>query len=67
MKQQKQNTKTPADNGRFGASGAVPRPKVCANLEVYRPSERQWKPRLSPSRWDVSCNRTTHSRKESTI
>ena len=27
-------------NGRFGASGAVARPKVCANLEVYRPSER---------------------------
>ena len=37
---------TPAANGRFGASGAVARPKVCANLEVYRPSERQWKPRL---------------------
>ena len=37
---------TPADNGRFGASGAVARPKVCANLQVLRPSERQWKPRL---------------------
>ena len=36
----------PAPNGRFGASGAVARPKVCANLEVLRPSERQWKPRL---------------------
>jgi len=36
----------PAGNGRFGASGAVARPKVCANLEVYLPSERQWKPRL---------------------
>jgi len=36
----------PAGNGRFGASGAVSRPKVCANLKVYRPSERQWKPRL---------------------
>ena len=34
-----------ATNGRFGASGAVARPKVCANLEVFRPSERQWKPR----------------------
>jgi len=33
-------------NGRFGASGAVARPKVCANLKVLRPSERQWKPRL---------------------
>jgi len=42
-----------AHNGRFGASGAVARLKVCANLEVYRPSERQWKPRLPPSRWDV--------------
>ena len=31
---------TPAYNGQFGASGAVTRPKVCANLEVYRPSER---------------------------
>ena len=38
--------KMPAGNGRFGASGAVARPKVCANLEVLRPSERQWKPRL---------------------
>ena len=33
-------------NERFGASGAVTRLKVCANLEVLRPSERQWKPRL---------------------
>jgi len=24
----------PADNERFGASGAVARPKVCANLQV---------------------------------
>jgi len=24
----------------------VARPKVCANLQVLRPSERQWKPRL---------------------
>ena len=38
-------TKT-ASNGRFGASGAVARPKVCADLEVLCPSERQWKPRL---------------------
>jgi len=30
----------------LGASGAVTRPKVCANLQVMRPSERQWKPRL---------------------
>jgi len=36
----------PADNGRFGASGAVVRPNVCADLEVLRPSERQCKPRL---------------------
>ena len=37
-----------APNERFGASGAVTRPKICANLEVLRPSERQWKPRLRP-------------------
>jgi len=36
----------PADKERFGASGAVTRPKVCADLQVLRPSERQWKPRL---------------------
>ena len=30
----------------FGASGAVSRPKVCANLKVYLPSEYWWKPRL---------------------
>jgi hypothetical protein len=33
--------KMPADNERFGASGAVARLKVCANFQVYRPSERQ--------------------------
>jgi hypothetical protein len=33
-------------NERFGASGAVARLKVCANLQVLRPSERLWKPRL---------------------
>ena len=38
--------KAAADNERFGASGAVTHPKVCADLEVLRPSERQWKPRL---------------------
>ena len=38
--------KNTAYNGRFGASGAVARPKVCANLEVLRPSKRQCKPRL---------------------
>ena len=27
---------TPAVNGRFGASGAVARPKVCANLEALQ-------------------------------
>ena len=44
----KDNTldKCPAANVRFGATAAVTRPKVCANLEVFRPSERQWKPRL---------------------
>jgi len=37
----------------FGASGAVARLKVCTNLEVLRPSERQWKPRLrqATGRW----------------
>ena len=38
--------KKTAANGRFGASGALARPKVCADLQVLRPSERQWKPRL---------------------
>jgi hypothetical protein len=35
-----------AYNERFSASGAVARLKVSANLQVLRPSERQWKPRL---------------------
>jgi hypothetical protein len=38
--------KMAAHNKRFGASGAVARPKICADLQVLRPSERQWKPRL---------------------
>jgi len=33
--------KKPAHNGRFGVSGAVARLKVCTNLEVLCPSERQ--------------------------
>jgi hypothetical protein len=41
-----ESNETPAHNERFGANGAVARLKVCANLEVYRPSERQWKLRL---------------------
>ena len=49
-------TETPADNGRFGASGAVARPKVCANLEVYLPSERQWKPRLRQAAFSLSAS-----------
>jgi len=35
-----------AGNERFGASGAVTRLKVSADLQVLRPSEQQWKPRL---------------------
>ena len=46
----------PASNGRFGASGAVPRPKVCANLEVSFPSERQWKPRLRQAAGTLSAS-----------
>jgi hypothetical protein len=38
--------KKPTHNERFGVSGAVTRLKVCANLQVLPPSERQWKPRL---------------------
>jgi hypothetical protein len=57
-------TKTPALNERFGASGAVTRLKVSANLQVLRPSERQWKPRLPPSRHHVSGQgRTTQQTK----
>jgi hypothetical protein len=44
---------TPASNERFGASGAVARLKVCADLQVYRPSERQWKPRLRQAAWTL--------------
>ena len=46
MKLKNSDIEARTDNGRFGASGAVVRPKGCANFEVYRPSERRWKPRL---------------------
>ena len=46
MRMKMRSREKTAYNGRFGASEAVARPKVCANLEVLRPSERQWKPRL---------------------
>ena len=51
--------KKPAVNGRFGASGAVARPKVCVDLEVLRPSEWQCKPRAG-----TLCARQTAVPKE---
>ena len=55
----------PSHNGWFGASGAVARPKVCANLEVYHPMAVEAPP--SPSRRDVSCHLRTrlHRHKQS--
>jgi len=50
-------------NGRFGANGAVARPKVCANLEVYRPSEWQWKPRLRQAAETLYASSAQHERK----
>ena len=46
----------PACNERFGASGAVTRLKVCADLEVLRPCERQWKPRLRQAATTLSAS-----------
>ena len=43
-------------NERFGASGAVTRLKVSANLQVLRPSERQWKPRLPQAAWTLPAS-----------
>jgi len=54
----------PATNGRFGASGAVARPKVCTNLEVLCPSERQWKPRLRQAAGTLSASWGQSVRKE---
>ena len=45
-----------AYNGRFGASEAVARPKVCENLQVLCPSERQWKPRLRQAAGTLSAS-----------
>ena len=47
----------PAANGRFGASGAVARPKVCANLEVLLPVRTAVEAPPAPSRWDVARKR----------
>ena len=58
------NDKMPASNGRFGASGAVARPKVCANLEVLRPSKRQWKPRLRQAALTLGASGRQRSGKE---
>ena len=58
--------KMPALNGRFGASGAVARPKVCANFEVSRPSERQWKPRLRQAAGTLTASGGQRSGKQTT-
>ena len=49
-----------AYNGRFGASGAVARLKVCANLKVLRPCERQWKPRLRQAAGTLYATQRQH-------
>ena len=54
------NNKSTASNGRFGASGAVARPKVCADFEVLRPSERQWKPRLRQAAGTLGDTQTAY-------
>jgi len=46
----------PSLNRRFGASGAVARPKVCANLEVLSPVRAAVKAPPASSRWDVIGN-----------
>ena len=56
MKRFEKEDKMPADNERFGASGAVTRLKVSANLQVLRPSERQWKPRLRQAAGTLSAS-----------
>jgi len=48
-----------ADNGRFGASGAVARLKVCGNLEVLSPVRTAVEAPPAPSRFDVSGNLRT--------
>ena len=40
-----------------GLAQAVARPKVCANLEVYLPSERQWKPSLRQAAGTLPASR----------
>ena len=47
----------PASNGRFGASGAVARPKVCADLKVLSPVRTAVEAPPAPSRWDVKRKR----------
>jgi hypothetical protein len=54
--------KCTAANERFGASGAVARPKVCADLQVLRPCERQWKPRLRQAAWTLGDTREVRHR-----
>jgi hypothetical protein len=38
--------KMPAGNERFGVRRGVAHGHLCGNLEVYRPHELYWKPRL---------------------
>ena len=57
-----QTSSTAAYNGRFGASGAVARPKVCANLQVSFPSERQCKPRLRQAAGTLAAMRRQRRR-----
>jgi len=47
----------PAPNWRFGASGGVARPKVCADFRVSALVRAAVKPPPAPSRSHVGCNR----------
>ena len=46
----------PACNWRFGASGGVARPKVCADFQVSALVRAAVKPPPAPSRSHVVCN-----------
>jgi len=54
-------TKTPSANVLLCEVAAVTRLKVCANLQVLRPQERQWKPRLRQAAGTLSDTRGQRS------
>jgi hypothetical protein len=62
---QRDDKKTPASNGRFGAMAALARGQYCGKFNVIAPQQVQWKPPLRQAAWTLAVMRDSAVRTSS--